>query len=416
MSKDMWKKAIAVLLCVFFVLSSGGCNIAEQIRNSVHDRITVRGEVSIQEITRLLVSSINDNRKTADAYSRIPESQTDGISYSYFFEYMSILRSVSTQNNGRVSAFRLLSDSECSSILGLNLISRYGGQIKGAQLLYSNETEYPFYIFFKVLPNGSVSLSKDWVTSIINIYNYGNHYFTLLEERNADAVKALLYPGLIGDEYTDEVVYAKAQQLCDFYRLRVMSDRAEYEITTLLPNEMEVRIPETIAPDGTLFEDHIVILTLQNNGNYSIEDRISAAADVNLLYLVKGDERLMRVGNEYSYEDIISILGTPSNISVTGEDTIIMVLYSGVLLRFDGEAQSETEWTGNLVSIRLLGNSAYSIGYSLYVGMSRSQMLIAYPFIDETGYEISINTGSHEYDVVFVFGDDDLVQSVKVYG
>ena len=416
MRKNTLKRLASLFMCAALAVSFSACNIADQIRYSVHERITVQSEISIQEMTRLIINSINDKRTTADSYSHIPQDQLDGLSYSYFYEYLNILRTVSTQdNNGKIVSFRIISDEECETLLGDGSATRYG-QIKGAQLLFSSDVEYPIYIFFSVNEEGNVYLSKDWVTSIINIYNYSNHYFTLLDESNADAVKALLFPGLIGPEYTDEVVYSKAQQLCEFYRLRVMSNRSEYEITRLVPWEMTVRIPETIASDGLLFEDHLVTFALLESGNYFIDDRITSAPDLNLTYLVRGDERLIRIGGEYTFSQLVATMGEPSTFSYNEDEGIVIVIYSGAILRFDGVFEFAEDWTGTLSSIRLIGASSYSIGYNLYVGMTRSQILLAYPFADDYGYIIPVNTGAREYSVEFGIDDEDVISYVKVYG
>lgn len=410
MRRGLLKKTIALMMCTLMLFSSSACNIAEQIKSNLHERITVQSDVSVQEMTRLLISAINDKRNMADVYSQIPVDQTDGLSYSYFYEYINILRTVSTQdNNGKVVSFRIISDEECLNLLGSNLINHYG-QIKGAQLMYSSDVEYPLYVFFTVKDNGEVTLSSEWVTSIINIYNYSNHYFTLLDENNADAVKALLMPGFSGDEYTDEVVYAKAQMLCEFYRLRVMSNINEYEITRLVPGQMTVRIPETIAAEGDLFEEHIVSFTYIN-GVYNIDDRIDVADDINLIYLVRGDERLIRIGSDYSYNQLGSIIGSaPSTFSYDPETCMAIVIYSDLVLRFDGVVMSDDDWTGVLTSMRLISSSVYSLGYNLYPGMTRTQVLMAYPSADETDYTISIN----EYEVTMVFNDDGVLQYVKI--
>lgn len=415
MEKNHVKKIIASIMCAVFVFSSSACNIANQIRNSVHERIVIQSEVSVQELTRLIITSINDRRNTTDAYSQIPSSQLDGLSYSYFYEYLNILRTVSTQdNNGKVVSFRIMGDEECHDLLGRDVASRYG-QIIGAQLLYSTEVDYPVYLFFGVNEQGDVYLSKDWVTSIINIYNYSKHYFNLLDESNADAVQALLSPGFTGDEYTDDVIYSKAQQLCDFYRLRVMSNTYEYEITRLVPWEMTIRIPETIASDGDLFEDHYVSINLQSDGNYHIDDRISVAPDLNLVYLVRGDERLIRVGNEYSLDHLVSSMGQPTATNYNEDRNLIIVIYQGVVLRFDDVDVSSENWSGTLTSIRLIGSSAYSIGYNLFVGMTRTQILMAYPFIDDSEYVLYLGGNAREYEVEFGFDDDDTISFVKVY-
>ena len=400
-------------MCAAFITSSSACNIASQIRNSVHERIVVQGEVSIQEMTRLLISSINDKRTTADTYSRIPEEQLDGLSYSYFYEYMNILRSVSTQDsNGKVVSFRILGDEECHDLLGTDVSSAYGN-IKGAQLLYSSEVEYPVYIFFRQNSDGTVSLSRDWITSIINIYNYSNHYFTLLDENNADGVKALLMPGLQNEVYTDEVLYAKAQQLCDFYRLRVMSGINEYEITRLVPWELTVRIPETIAVDGELFEEHRVSFYYEE-GSYSIDDRISVAPDISLVYLVRGDERLVRVGNEYTHDQIASILGEPSTHTYDPTTNMMILIYPDLILRLDEVGGTDDAWTGTVSSVRLIRNSVYSIGYNLFVGMTRSQILLAYPNADDQDFTLPVEGSTGTYNVTFSFDENDIVTYIKV--
>ena len=411
--KRLLKKAIVILMCAAFITSSSACNIASQIRNSVHERIVVQSEVSIQEMTRLLISSINDKRTTADTYSRIPEAQLDGLSYSYFYEYMNILRSVSTQDsNGKVVSFRILRDEECHDLLGTDVSSAYGN-IKGAQLLYSSEVEYPVYIFFRQNSDGTVSLSRDWITSIINIYNYSNHYFTLLDENNADGVKALLMPGLQNEVYTDEVLYAKAQQLCDFYRLRVMSGINEYEITRLVPWELTVRIPETIAVDGELFEEHRVSFYYEE-GSYSIDDRISVAPDISLVYLVRGDERLVRVGNEYTHDQIASILGEPSTHTYDPTTNMMILIYPDLILRLDEVGGTDDAWTGTVSSVRLISNSVYSIGYNLFVGMTRSQILLAYPNADDQDFTLPVEGSTGTYNVTFSFDENDIVTYIKV--
>ena len=150
MRKGLLTRITAAFLCVVFAFSFGGCNIADQIRSSLHERIVIQNPVTIQELTRLLVSSINDKRKTTEAFSEIPSEQLDGLSYSYFYEYLNILRTVSSQDNkGKVVSFRIMGDDECRNILGRDVSSAYG-QIKGAELLYSTESDYPVYIFFSV--------------------------------------------------------------------------------------------------------------------------------------------------------------------------------------------------------------------------------------------------------------------------
>ena len=70
----------------------------------------------------------------------IPDAQLDGLSYSYFYAYMDILREVSRQDNkGNVVSFRIIDSEECQTILGQDLFNKYGKTV-GAELLYSSDS------------------------------------------------------------------------------------------------------------------------------------------------------------------------------------------------------------------------------------------------------------------------------------
>ena len=414
MRRDIGYRMICVFLATMFAIPLSACNLAEDIRNNVEERIVVQGDISEQELTRLIISAIDNRDECPDAYSGIPKAQKGGLSYSYFYEYIDILRTISRQDGkGKINSFRMLDSNACLSLLGQELFDRYG-QIIGAELLYTNDSEFPVYIFYSLNDDGTAALSSEWITSIIDIYNYCSHYFTMLDEGNADGVQAILSPGLASDAYTDEAVYARAQKLCEFYRLRVKSTISEYEITGILPDCMTVRIPETVASDGVTFEEHIVELTLLDSGSFHIDDRISMSSDFNLVYLTRGDERLVRIGNEYSYDDISSLIGEPMSVSVNEETGIGLIIYQGTVLRFDNVRDDGNSWSGTLTSVRLYGSSIFSIGYNLYVGMTKTQLLVSYPFIDDNDFEISLENGNNLYYVTFDFSDDDKADSIRI--
>ena len=61
MRTEVVKKIVAASMCALFMLSSCACNIADQIKSNVHERIVIQSQISVQELTRLIVSSINDD-------------------------------------------------------------------------------------------------------------------------------------------------------------------------------------------------------------------------------------------------------------------------------------------------------------------------------------------------------------------
>ena len=103
-------------------------------------------------------------------------------------------------------------------------------------------------------------------------------------------------------------------------------------------------------------------------------------------------------------------MGEPTTYSYNQDEHLIIVFYDGVILRFDNVEIGE-DWSGTLSSIRLMGNSTYTIGYNLFAGMTRSQILLAYPFADDTDYELTVGDNR----VQFGFDEDDVVSYVKIY-
>ncbi|MCQ2516719.1 MAG: hypothetical protein MJ094_07625 [Saccharofermentans sp.] len=407
-------KCISILMCLSFLFSFAGCNLAEDIKVNFENRISSVNNVSAQELTRLIVMSINDSSKTSDAYASINAYQLDNLSYSYFSEYLDILRRNSRQdNNGRVNSFRMMSSSECTSIVGSLLANRFGTLI-GAELLYDEEALFPVYMFFIVDDNGVPKISNDWVRGYIDTYNYSDHYFNFLNDENSDGVRALITPSLNDPAYTEEAISARVRALCDYYRLRVMSNVGAYEIVHIYPGNMSVRIPETLAVDGTSFEEHMVNFSYLNSGNYNIDDEVVIAGDLNIVNLVSGENRVLRVGNVYALSELVQRMGSPISSTYYENNNSRIVLYPGVVLRFDESIDSHN-WTGTLTSIRVFGNSSvYTIGYNLYVGMSKTALLVAYPFIDENDYEINVSTSTGDYTVEFEFDDDDTVRMIRV--
>lgn len=407
-------KIISILMCISLLLCLSGCNLAQDIKENFENRISLVDDVSVQELTRLLISSINDSSKTSDVYSSINDYQMNNLSYSYFSEYLDILRNNSRQdNNGRVQSFRMMNNQECVSIVGSNIAYRYGSLV-GAELLYEEKATYPVYIFFVIDDKGTPYISSDWVRSYIDTYNYGNHYFTLLNEENTDGVRALISPSLTDPAYNDEAIASKVQALCDFYRLRVMSNIGAYEIVHIFPGSMSVRIPETLAADGTSFEEHIVNFSYNSNGNYIIDDEIIMASDNNLVYLYSGENRLLRIGNSYSYNDLVSSMGEPISTTYYENNNSLIAMYLGVIIRFEDISFDGDLWTGSISSIRVYGNSTYTVGYNAYLGMTKSALLVAYPFIDSTDYTLQIETSTGIYNVEFEFNEDDVLGMIRI--
>ena len=197
--KKAAKRLLSIVLTVAMTVPLAGllagCSAFEFFRSGVIDTST--SVISEQEIARLLISAINDETEVASSYSQIPDRQLDGISYSAFNEYVSILRSVSDEF-GPVKSFMILNNSDSSKYLkglldktDMDSISDRYGHLSVVQLEYdvsekgnNNSTQFCISV-----DNDEVAyLSRAYVTETIAAYNYLEHYFTMLEENNTDGL------------------------------------------------------------------------------------------------------------------------------------------------------------------------------------------------------------------------------------
>ena len=110
--KDLKFRIAAVLMTISMMLSLVSCDLSGFRSKIIADPLTS------QELVRLLISAINDKKSIPDSYASIPELQRDGVSYSYFIQFIDILTGISEANSegDDVTYFRMLDDEEVFTI------------------------------------------------------------------------------------------------------------------------------------------------------------------------------------------------------------------------------------------------------------------------------------------------------------
>ena len=110
--KGSARKILAVIMCISLVMGMSvcltGCNFFTGLSKGFKASQKL---LSKSELARIVVVAISDERNVSDAFSKIPESQLDGLSYSVFAEYCSVLRK-NSQVHGTPDSFRFLTESE----------------------------------------------------------------------------------------------------------------------------------------------------------------------------------------------------------------------------------------------------------------------------------------------------------------
>ena len=419
------RRIASIVMASVMLMSVTSCNLRAFRSKIISDPITP------QELARLMITAINNKKNAPDVYSSIPEVQRDGLSYSYFIQYVDIMSRISGEN-GDISAFRMLSDEEVSAVTEYQDNSFYGNLI-GVEFLYDSEDADPVYIIMSEDSSGMAYLSEEWITESIDIYNYGEHYFQLIYEPNLEGLFTLLRPGL--DElFTDDAVNNMAQEYIDYYRLRVRTPREEFHIVTLLPEHMCIEIPETVNSRGSRVLSHYVDFYLSDD-SYDIEDILPSEPDLSLL-TVSGSDTDVEVtcGEDYTSSQLYSMLGDITGYTFYYESSgLLSISYGGMVMIFETEEYVDNDsWSGQLISIRIVNGLPFSIGQDIYVGMDKMTLLEIYPFLFQDGSEessesetendvvnqgditIELRDSSVRYEIELSFDQNDCITMIKI--
>ena len=424
----------ALFMTLTMAMSVSSCTVVSDIKSQINTAYT---NLSEQELARLVINAIEDDTKVADSFSEIPDPQLDGLTYTAFYEYVSILRSVSS-GHGKATSFRILSEEEedeyFSKVSGskydLRSLDEYG-ELDVIELCYEEDAEplYPCRFVLCEKEDGTYSLAGAYVSDSIVAYDYVSHYFSTIEDKNTDALSAIIGPIYPESLYISSVISKKADFVIDYYRDKVISDIEDYKLEFLSPVMVTFVIPETLDNDNVNIRSHKVSLYIESNGTTYIDDVIPSN-DGDQLYLCRDGSELVTCGETYSVQEIIDILGVPvSQVtdgkvvdSYTDDDDTMHLLYETVL-NFDGASlkfkveyddNSHTEWTGTLESIRLYRDSDYTVSDIVYQGMNLSELMLIYPMIDEYEYVYSYEFEDKDYEMTFIYDENYNITSVVV--
>jgi hypothetical protein len=424
----------ALIMASVMAVSVSSCSVVSDIQSQIN---TVYTNLSEQELARLVINAIADDTQVSDSFSAIPDPQLDGLTYTAFYEYVSILRSVSS-SHGKATSFRILSEEEEDAYFAQATDSDYDvksldeyGELDVVEICYEEDDDplYPCMFVLKERTDGSYSLAGDYIADSIVAYDYVTHYFLMIEEKNTDALSAIIGPIYPESLYISSVISTKADYVIDYYKLKVMSGQEDYKLGFMSPVKVTFVIPETLDNDNVTVKAHKVSLLVGTDGATFIRD-IIPSNDGEQLFLCSEGEKLVTCGEKYSAQDVIDIMGDPVSALSDGkvvdsyedDDGMIHLLYDmvvnfdGVSLKFKVEFEdySHTEWTGTLESIRIYRDSAYTVSNLVYEGMNLSELMLIYPMIDEFGFVYSYEYEDEDYEMSFTYDENYNITSVIV--
>ena len=406
---------LSVLAGITF--SIAGCQLIDDLRglNGTNNSL------SETELARLVANAINSESSVADSYAKIPSNQLDGLSYSIFYEYCSILRQCS-QVHGTADSFIILNDTDKTRYFNMidfdaesgdsfQTISKYG-DMDVIELCYSKDKNvYASPVRFTIAKSGdSYSISGRYIYDSIIAYSYINHYFEMIDDDNVDGLEAIIKSSYDSDIYLNSVIHGKAQYIADYYRLKVKSNLSNYQLRLFSPTHVQYYIPEVLSEDGEKIISKTVDLRLQNDGNFFLEDEIPVVINEIRLSRVAGGR--LRLGSTYTANELYKLLGNP--IVVSYDPGVIVLTYDGMTLKLEGDTSSGQWNSGRLSSVVLRKDDKFNLGDELFIGMNLSELLLIYPMIDESDFVGSFENGDGEFILSFRFDEYDNVTRIRV--
>ena len=389
------------------------CSFAKIIKNGQ----PLNASLSEEELARIVTLSVQDADNVASCFSSIPSSQLDSVTYSTFAEYTKILRTM-VKGRGKVKAFRILPENlkttifeETSELCGIDVTEVYPNEDL-VEIVCDDDSDQKVY--FPLITGDAFSLDGKAMSDTIASYNYLFHYMNMVYDSNSAALVSIMDPAYTDDIYIDSVMRSKAEYVIDYYSKFVSSGYDDIKVSMASPCFVKFNLPKVMNGKGDVFTKDVSIVN--RNGDFFIEDTMPLNPTNKTIFLYGGSKRSFAVGDSLTLAKVKETLGEPLFVvshqdAKSGRERVV-VCYDGMDLAFDATYDESGSWTGNLVSIRIFGKSAFTVDNSVYVGMNISELMLIYPFVDEYGYVFEYEDESGKRSISFELDDKGNIVSI----
>lgn len=386
---------------------------------------------------RLLTTCISDVEQTKSIYDLIPDQQLDHVSYAAFEEYISVLSRLNSRN-GALSSFQIVSDASRQSLLkelsdNLPESEELIESTVPVALTFDSEVgESATYIYYQEKEDGTAFLSEDWVTQCLELYNFSELYFSSLEDQNVDAVYYLISDSISGRDYSfsEEIIRLKVLEMCRFYQFRVKPTFDEYKMLSMDISCIHFEQSEVLDDELIDYSAREIIVCRNDTEKIVVRDIMTNPLNDREIYLYYQNERAVRIGDRANSTSFNNLFGEPflmtvgREIGVTsnegGEPEItrsIVIDYPSVSITIAGQIQSRGDWEGVITRIHIRSDSEeYSLGRTVYTGMTRDEFMEIYPFADQTDYVLSAEIDNQIFalEVLFAPENGDVLTDIRI--
>ncbi|MBR5041256.1 MAG: hypothetical protein IKX68_09060 [Clostridiales bacterium] len=381
--------------------------------------------IDVPEMARIVADSLDDISLTESLFESIPEEQKDGLTYSEYYEYISVLQKM-IPNQGRVLTFEIVEGAEKKRLLEA-MIS--GDAEDYSELIMScvpikvtttgiRRSGTPIYFYLQTKPDGTVYLSRSWAKSCMDLYAFSVHYFEAYTNENlTDVISLIPYTETTEPlPESEDILREKGKEMIHFYTHNVKSDKSDYEMISIDASNLLYLQPE-------VYDNHLRVSSRQVRFRSDAQDVISVIDPIEHelktadLYLYYNNRRTLRIGDTAAPLQLSSIFGDPLTVSCgpvmepaeNMEDGLrnILIRYKGFSITVYGVYHGEDDWTGTLVHFDIYSSKKVGIGSNMSLNESSWDVLSQYPFADQMGYELEVTVDGETYRLKIEFDKEN---------
>lgn len=412
----LWTRCFSVMLmlCVF----SG-------ILTSCSGKGFKKNTIDVPEMARIVADSLDDISLSESLYERIPDDQKDGMTYSEYHEYISVLSNM-IPNQGRVLTFEIVEGAEKQRLLEAMLSNdpeEYSDLIMSCIPIKVTTTGVrrsgtPIYFYLQTKPDGTVYLNRSWAKSCMDLYAFSVHYFEAYTNENLTDVISLIPYTETAETLpeSEDILREKGKEMIRFYTHNVKSDESDYEMISIDASNLLYLQPE-------VYDNHLHVSSRQVRFRSDSQDVISVVDPIENelktadLYLYYNNRRTVRIGDHSAPLQLKSIFGDPLTVSCgpvmvpadNMEDGLrnILIRYKGFSITVYGVYHGEDDWTGTLVHFDIYSSRKVGIGSNMSLNDSSWDVLYQYPFADQMGYELQVLVDGEIYKLKIEFDKEN---------
>ena len=412
----LWTRCFSVMLmlCVF----SG-------MLTSCSGKGFKKNTIDVPEMARIVADSLDDISLSESLYERIPDDQKDGMTYSEYHEYISVLSNM-IPNQGRVLTFEIVEGAEKQRLLEAMLSNdpeEYSDLIMSCIPIKVTTTGVrrsgtPIYFYLQTKPDGTVYLNRSWAKSCMDLYAFSVHYFEAYTNENLTDVISLIPYTETAETLpeSEDILREKGKEMIRFYTHNVKSDESDYEMISIDASNLLYLQPE-------VYDNHLHVSSRQVRFRSDSQDVISVVDPIENelktadLYLYYNNRRTVRIGDHSAPLQLKSIFGDPLTVSCgpvmvpadNMEDGLrnILIRYKGFSITVYGVYHGEDDWTGTLVHFDIYSSRKVGIGSNMSLNDSSWDVLYQYPFADQMGYELQVLVDGEIYKLKIEFDKEN---------